>query len=261
MADLDESRDEFYTGYLPTAPSGIARRVRSAVIALLVMTIGVALVLVFGQRGFSAAVYEFLVFRDFEGVVSESPYPTLALQRPGVATDDVSRVYLVGEGKFGAGSDVEGLDGQRVKLQGALLYRDDQTMVEIKSGTVAAVGAKPGEKANSGFAADGDLGVKTFVGEIVDSKCFLGIMKPGNSKPHRACATRCIAGGVPPIFLLSDDSGPAVYLMLVGADGESVNDAVLDMIAEPLEITGRIYQVDDLFVLEADPSTYRRVSS
>ena len=28
--------------------------------------------------------------------------------------------------------------------------------------------------------------------------CFLGVMKPGRSKPHRACAVRCISGGIPP---------------------------------------------------------------
>ena len=260
MAEHNGSNDEFYTGYLPTAPAGIARRVRAAVVLLFILTIALALLLVIGQNGFSAAVYEFLVFRDFEGVVSEEPYPTLALQRPGQAADAAtSRSYLVGEGKFGAGAEVEGLDGQHVQLQGSLLYRDDQTMVEIKSGTMqAAAGSQP--VAVRDTAEANDLGVATFVGEIVDSKCFLGIMKPGSTKPHRACATRCIAGGVPPIFLLRDDSGPAAYLMLVGADGRGVNDEVLDMVAEPIEITGRIKRVDDLFVLEADPSTYRRVS-
>ncbi|MEM7586762.1 MAG: hypothetical protein AAF560_25455 [Acidobacteriota bacterium] len=255
MAD-HEPRDELYTGYLPTAPDGIARRVRSAVVLLFVLTVAVALVLVFGQRGFSAAIYEFLVFRDFSGVISEEPYPTLAVERPGALNGEAtSRMYLVAEGKFGAEDEVAGLDGQHVQLQGALIYRDDQTMVEIKQGSVAA----SGESAAAASTVR-DLGTATFVGEIVDSKCFLGIMKPGNTKPHRACATRCIAGGIPPVFLLSDDSGPAAYLMLVDAEGGAVNQEVLDMVAEPLEITGRIRQIDDLFVLEADPSTYRRVS-
>ena len=29
-----------------------------------------------------------------------------------------------------------------------------------------------------------DLGEHTYVGEIVDSKCFLGVMKPGRLKPR-----------------------------------------------------------------------------
>ena len=245
--------DEFYTGYLPTAPAGIARHVRRWVRLTFLLVVLIALALVFSQQGFSASVYEFLVFRDFEGVVSEEPYPTLAIARPG--RSDVaatSRFYLVGPGKNGAAAEVDGLDGQRVQLRGSLLYRDDQTMVEIESGSVTASGA--GEA-----AAREVLGPRTLVGRIVDSKCFLGIMKPGSTKPHRACAARCIAGGVPPIFLLSDAEGPAAYLMLVGADGHGVNNEVLDLVDEPLEITGEVSRLDDLWVLAADPATYRRL--
>jgi len=42
------------------------------------------------------------------------------------------------------------------------------------------------------------LGTQTLVGEIVDSKCFLGVMNPGQLTTHRACAIRCISGGVRP---------------------------------------------------------------
>jgi len=37
------------------------------------------------------------------------------------------------------------------------------------------------------------------VGEIVDSKC-LGVMTPGQLTTHRACAIRCISGGIPPVL-------------------------------------------------------------
>ncbi len=246
--------DEFYTGYLPTAPDGIARHVRRWVRLLFVLTIAIALALIFAQQGFSAAVYEFLVFRDFEGVVSEEPYPTLAITRPGQAgVDATSRFYLVGPGKLGAAAEVDGLDGQQVMLRGSLLYRDDQTMVEVEPGSVAVTGT--GEASSSEL----QIGERTLVGRIVDSKCFLGIMKPGSTKPHRACATRCIAGGVPPVFVLSDAGGPVAYLMLVGADGRGVNDEVLDLVDEPLQITGKVSRLDDLWLLAADPATYRRL--
>ena len=99
----------------------------------------------------------------------------------------------------------------------------------------------------------------TLVGEIVDSKCFLGVMKPGNSKPHRACAARCISGGIPPVLLVRDKQGNPTYFLLVSSAGESVNDAVLDLVAEPVEITGRVMRHGDLLVLHADPETYRRI--
>lgn len=245
--------DEFYTGYLPEAPTGIARKIRLTVIALLILAAAVALVLIIGQKGFSAAVYEFGVFRDFEGVVEETPYPTLALERPGRGTG-ASRFYLVGPGKLGAGDAVAGLDGERVELQGSLIYRDDQTMIEVVPDSV-----KPAPGTPAATTGEVGLGTQTLKGRIVDSKCFLGIMKPGATKPHRACATRCIAGGIPPLFVLSDPQGPAAYLMLVGADGRAVNQEVLDMVDEPLEITGEVSRLDNMMILKADPSTYRRL--
>jgi hypothetical protein len=85
-------------------------------------------------------------------------------------------------------------------------------------------------------------------------------MAPGDTKPHRACAARCISGGIPPVFLVRDADGRAAYLLLLSADGEAVNDEVLPMIAEPLEITGTVERHADLLVLRADPATYRRLS-
>ena len=47
--------------------------------------------------------------------------------------------------------------------------------------------------------------------------------------------------------------------MLVGADGRAVNKEVLEMVDEPLEITGEVTQLDDLMILKADPASYRRL--
>ncbi len=253
------SSDEFYTGYLPTAPPGIARRVRQAALLLFALTLLISLAMVFGQKGFSSAIYEFLEYREFEGVVREEPYPTLALKRPGRAgEDETSRVYLVGQGKVGADVDVAGLDGKRVKLRGSLLYQEDQTMIEVVTGSVEPLGVETGS-ATTMSSRETSLGRQTLQGRIIDSKCYLGIMKPGSTKPHRACAALCIAGGIPPLFLLSDQDGATAYLMLVGAEGESVNREVLSFVDEPLEISGEVARLDDLWILKADPATYRRL--
>ena len=103
------------------------------------------------------------------------------------------------------------------------------------------------------------LGKQTLIGEIVDSKCFLGVMNPGQLTPHRACAIRCISGGCPPVLLVRQKEGPAVYLLLVSAEGKPVNKQVLDMVAEPLEITGEVERQGELLILRADPATYRRL--
>jgi len=41
-------------------------------------------------------------------------------------------------------------------------------------------------------------------------------------KVHRACAVRCLSGGVPPGLLVRDESGNAVTYLLVGEDGRAL---------------------------------------
>lgn len=249
--------DELYVGYLPAAPPALARVVRRRVAALLLAAPVLAAVVVAAFHPFSAAVFEFGTQRTFTGVVRSSPYPTLVVPREGVPTSSASpasRYLLVAPGKLGAERLVAGWEGEWVRLAGTLVHRDGQTMVEVAPGSVEGVAA-------AGVAADGwteDLGIRTYEGEIVDSKCFLGVMKPGSTKPHRACAARCIGGGVPPVLLVRDEEGRASYFLLASAAGEAVNDQVIDLVAEPVRITGRVLRYDDLLVLRADPSAYNR---
>ena len=128
-------------------------------------------------------------------------------------------------------------------------------MVEaVPESIKAAAGAVPARA-----AASVPCGRQTLVGEIVDSKCFLGVMNPGQLLPHRACAIRCISGGIPPVLLVRQKHGPPCYLLLVSAAGKPVNEQILDLVAEPVQITGDVERQDGLLILRADPSTYRRV--
>jgi hypothetical protein len=249
-----ESGGEFYVGYLPAAPPALAKRTRAFVLASCVLAFALAAALVVAQRGFGPGVFEFGTEREFRGVVEAAPYPVLAVERPG---DGKSRYLLSAFGKRGARELVAEFLGRAVVVRGTLAYREGLTMIEVKDGGVrldetASASASPAEP-------EQDLGEATLVGEIVDSKCYLGVMKPGNTKAHRDCAVRCISGGIPPVLLVRDAEGRASYVLLVGAHGESVNAAVRDLVAEPVEVQGRLRRVGDLLSLSADPATYRRV--
>ncbi len=245
---------DFYVGYKPDAPASLARFVRGRLLIVLVACVALAAVFSASQRPFAQSNFEFGTVRSFEGWIEAKPYPTLIVERPGTGAG-TSRYLLVVFGKHGAGDAVSGLDGQRVRLDGTLVYRDHRTMIEIADGTIEQV-AGAGPPPSSVIE---DLGRQTIRGEIVDSKCFLGVMKPGNLKPHRACATRCISGGIPPVLLARDASGIATYYLLVSSEGRTVNSEVLDMVAEPLEVTGTLRRAGDQLVLYADPGTYRRL--
>ena len=250
--------DEFYVGYQERAPGGLAGWLRVRVIAVALLGAVVAALLASAQRSFDPSSYEWGEVREFTGWVEERPYPALVVERPAAGGDaERSRYLLVAVGKKGAAAEVEGLDRQAVTLRGTLIYREDQTMIEVDAGSVVADPARP--PLAPAAASRVALGSQTLAGEIVDSKCFLGVMKPAQRKPHRACATRCISGGIPPVLLVRDAEGRASYFLLTGADGETVNREVLPFVAEPVEITGQVLRQDNLLILRADPATIRRL--
>jgi hypothetical protein len=250
--------DEFYIGWeTKTAPS-IAKSVRRVVIALLVLAVLVAMVLAVSQRMIGQSVFEWGTSKTFSGILQTQPYPHLLVQRPGNAGGwpQFSTYYLVAPWKFGLNREsLAPLSGKSVTLRGTLIYRGNQTMVETKPEWIQVSDKSSGIS----LPQTTRLGRQTLIGEIVDSKCFLGVMNPGQLTPHRACAIRCISGGVPPVLLVRQKDGPATYLLLVSSEGKPVNQQVLDIVAEPVEITGEIERQGDLLILRADPATYRRV--
>ena len=103
-----------------------------------------------------------------------------------------------------------------------------------------------------------DLGTVTLTGEIVDSKCYLGVMNPGQGKVHRDCAARCLSGGIPPIFVTAD--GREQFL-LVGPDGRALGrDALREFIAEPIQIQGELLESGSTRLLKIDPGAFRHTS-
>src|SRR5262249_34230834 len=125
--------------------------------------------------------------------------------------------------------------------KGERVFRGQDHMIELQPGTLRAVG--PGEPA----APAVDLGEAQLTGEIVDSKCYFGVMNPGNGKVHRDCAVRCISGGIPPAFLVRDANGQTATLLLVNWKPD-----VLNHIAEPITIRGRLSRSSGRLTLSAE---------
>lgn len=248
---------EFYVGYLEAAPFGLRRFRRKVVSILAAGVVAVALTLAASRRPFAPATFEFLNYRTIEGVIEEAPYPSLLVERPGAPGAGYSRYFLVGEGKSGVVSEVAGLDGKRVTAEGTLIYLNGQTIVELRTGSVSVDNsAGPVERPIAEA-----LGGVTLEGEIVDSKCYLGVMNPGRGKVHKACAIRCISGGVPPALLVTDSGGNSLAVILTGARGQPLTQSILGMIGEPVRVTGRLENSADALVLYAAPDRIGRIGA
>ena len=227
---------DFYVGYLPTAPERLGWFIFRIVLALVGLTIAAALVLVFGQQPFADSRFEYLQYRDYQGVIVDSPYPALMTSQ--------GPFLLAGPGKHGASDLVRGLNLQSVQLRGSLIQRGPDRMLEIVPGSI-----RPSNQTEPSPQSI-DLGEVTLSGEILDSKCYFGVMNPGNGKVHRDCAVRCISGGIPPVFIARDSEGVIQSLVLSGVQPRQV----LEFVAEPVTIRGRLLRSNGLLILDVNGS-------
>ncbi|HEX9894032.1 MAG TPA: hypothetical protein VGA78_08900 [Gemmatimonadales bacterium] len=242
-----EADQEFYVGYSPQAPPGIARFVRYRVGLILGLAVFTTVLLAWNQKRPDPSVFEYGNTRQFSGLLRERPYPMVFTADSGA----IRTWLLAAEDKHGADRLVAGLDGQWVSFDATRLHRGSSGMLELTEHT------GPAEGALAPLAGE-DLGVVVITGEIVDSKCWIGAMNPGEGPTHRLCALRCLRGGLPPMLTGHDEGGTPVAALLVGPDGDRM-DSVLSYVATPVRVTGRLRRLGTLMVLESDPTSIQRV--
>ena len=189
---------------------------------------------------------------EVTGILETRPYPVLR-----VAADDEHpdgrAIVLVGQGKLGVVEQAAALAGQRIQVRGVYLRRGGLTVIQV-AGRDGLVPAEDAAGNDTPPAADPTpLGSYTLRGEIVDSKCFLGAMRPGCGRTHMACAGLCLLGGIPPVFVTRGPDGTEQLFLLADAEGGTVTDAILDYVSLAVEVTGEVEQRDDMMVLRIDP--------
>lgn len=237
--------DDFYVGYLDQSPPALARQTRRVVLLLAVLVVGLAAVFAARQTPAEPGMFEFGVKRTFEGVLHESPLPIL---RSVSASGAVTNYLLVGAGKHGLPAFARGHDGQRVRFNGSLVHKDTGVMVELTDQKSFAV---LGRAAAEQRPAQEVIGEVSLTGELVDTKCYFGVMRPATGKVHRACAVRCLSGGVPPGLLLRDDEGNGVVVMLTGRTGAPL-EFDIQWVARLVEATGRLTLREGILQLEVE---------
>ncbi|MBL8745309.1 MAG: hypothetical protein JNK58_03025 [Phycisphaerae bacterium] len=246
--------DEFYVGYLPL-PWGHSRFLRIAVPVMLWLLLGVSIGIAWTQRGPGEAVWDDGVERTWTGLMRVSPYPMLQID---AGADAGSVALIVEQGKHGSRERCLPFDGARVRLRGWRLERDGRRIIEL-SPDVDAI-EREGDQGSGGESARLESGEAiTLRGEIMDAKCFLGAMKPGEGATHRSCAILCITGGIPAMLVTRDEHGAASYHLLVSQDGEGpMPTEFVQMVGEPVTVTGRRGWIGDLGVLLVDRGSVTR---
>ena len=209
--------EEFYIGYEGVMPPRLRRAVGGAIVSALALALLAAVFFVWQQRPLAEGRFEFGHVRNFEGYLSLTPTPVLL-----VRDQDITRPHwLVSPGKFGPSAAIGSAAAGWVRLSGTLIERESWRMIEVVSGSLRALESR----APSPTLATPSSRARTLTGEVVDSKCFLGVMNPGERTVHRDCATRCLSGGVPAMLAYRDEAGSHLALLL-GAGPEVLREGV-----------------------------------
>lgn len=268
-------KDQFYIGYLEKMPERNKKPIRNVLILIGLGMLAMAVLFVTTQKVFEPGTYELGRLSEIEGVIVEKPFLHVRLTGQAHAgTNLISQsLPLMSFGKFGAEEDIEkikeriktesgkNLDQVIVKLNGTLDYRDGKSLFELSKKEESLVSYKeaPANMIAGLKAQTESLGPITMQGQIMDSKCFFGTMKPGRGKPHRACASLCISGGIPPLFFNTNAQGESIHCLLRDENGGMINQEVLPYVAEPVEISGELFRYDDWLVMEVNASGIKRL--
>ena len=257
------SSEPLYVGYRPLPPRD--RRALLLIIPALALGLGALGGLIAGAQRTPGAGAWHADVRDFTGTLTLVPFPMLLMEGHGY--------FLVAEGKHGVHDRVKQLDGSGVRIRGTLIERDGRRLIEVAS-TQDAIEIAPelGLVSPPPIVAAEPPRAVSILAEIVDGKCYLGAMKPGNAKAHKACATLCIEGGLPPLVIELKTLGsqftcpptsiqPTELLPILRVNGSTaLPPEVLAMVAEPVRIEGTLTTVRGVPVIDTTTSQITRAT-
>lgn len=257
MADNKDAA--FFVGYRPM-PAALARWYRPLA-ALLIAASGLGGYWLGAQQaGAGPGHWDTTATVTAQGILMLRPYPALHRLNP-AHPGGVESLLLVRQGKHSADGWARDFDRQWVSVRGYPVTRGRWTMLEIP-GQEAIAAAPDGNAENRrqlrALLDIAPLGAAALAGEIVDSKCFLGVMKPGAGPVHKACAELCLRGGIPPILVAKDAQGRQFGYLLAHADGAAASVALAPFAADPVRVTGQLQRQGGLLLLRVDEDGVQR---
>ena len=262
-------KKEFFVGYLPKAPKKIARASLLLVFLFFGLLAASVYMVVGYQRTVNNGAYEYGELTEVEGLVYYTPQPFIKVFQGEDINGNLvyKNILLIDYGKFGATESLRKIESKigvkynsvYVKLRGTLIYHNGTTLLELTEKEDSYISYRPLVDRYLYSKEINDLGMQTLKGEIIDPKCYFGSMKPGEGKPHKSCASLCLSGGIPAMYVAQNEQGQADYYLLLGENKQSVNDEILDYVADPVTISGRVETLDEWKVIYINPDDIKRL--
>ena len=254
MSAHQDDKEPFFIGWADTPP--VDRR--------FFLRAGLGLTAAAGVLGFGLAALQTApgtgnwnpdAVREWRGIASAEPYAMLRTNDLGGGPRTALLSCL---GKCGVAARIGALAGQPVVVTGSLIQRGQHAMIAVdESADWIRVDKATVPDAALRFPALEPLGEVKLVGEILDSKCWFGAMRPSTGKVHKACAALCIRGGIPPAFY-ARGPGQQDALMIMSSGGRAYGTEFLSLVGEPVRLTGQVFRQGDLLVLDVPLAAIQR---
>lgn len=245
---------EFYVPYIEGSLGKKTKRKLKYFIFLSILFIMTAAILFsFSQKPFKNSTFELSSSTKITGIYHENPYPMLHVE---IAKNTFKNILLLGFGKSSANpfleklqSEVIALNNKTLSIEGNLIYYNGKTLLQITNDEkVILVDETMQYLPNKKIISE-----MTLQGEIIDPKCYFGVMKPGFGKIHRSCAVRCISGGIPPVLATTDENNISEYYLITDKEGNAIHKDILPFIGKLCNIKGVVEKIDDWYLFKIDP--------
>ena len=153
------------------------------------------------------------------GLLVNEPYKMIRIEDPS-APFGMRSVLVLAQGKCTSSIDLSENNASMVTPSGALIERKDRRALEV-SPFIGDWLSSTDQEASKLLQEPPviSLGETELQGMIMDSKCFFGVMRPARGKTHKACASLCIRGGIPPSFWVRTKNGEEAVLLMTTRDG------------------------------------------
>ena len=249
--NLSENKDTdaFYVGYFPT-PARHRTAMILAMVIIVFWALCMSLIIVLAQRSPGTAIWDISNEETWTGFLLEDPYPMLI-------TDQES-LLVVNMGKRDARTALEPFYDSQVTISGYQLIRDGRRIIELSSpDSVRAADPQDTPPIVVPELEVLDDEPSIHIGEVIDGKCFLGAMKPGDGFAHRSCAILCIKGGLPPMFAFEQrHEGTEIPLILIDHKAHFPEE-LHHFVACRVELLARRARMGTLPILLIEPDSIR----